>query len=80
MAFVTSSRPHARLVSVDPSKALVMEGVVDYFDHRDTVNNMFGVAITQDEMVFAEKEVFCVGQVRTDHAVFMMLYASQLML
>ena len=48
---------------MDPSKALAMEGVVDYVDHRDTANNMFSVAITQDEMVFAEKEVFCVGQV-----------------
>jgi CO/xanthine dehydrogenase Mo-binding subunit len=32
--FVTSTKPHAKLVKVDPSAALAMEGVEGYFDHR----------------------------------------------
>jgi hypothetical protein len=33
-ALVTSTRPHARLLAVDPSEALEVPGVTGYYDHR----------------------------------------------
>ncbi|KAK2191207.1 hypothetical protein NP493_57g06060 [Ridgeia piscesae] len=63
LALVISSKAHAKLISVDASRALQMPGVVDFIDHKDIpANNYFG-AVIQDQTVFAVDEVKCQGQV-----------------
>jgi xanthine dehydrogenase/oxidase len=60
MGLVLSRRAHARIISVDASPALGMEGVVAYVDHKDVEgSNQFSIAIVKDELVFAVDEVFC---------------------
>jgi len=57
LALVISSKAHAKLISVDASRALQMPGVVDFIDHKDIpANNYFG-AVIQDQTVFAVDEV-----------------------
>ncbi|KAK5112105.1 hypothetical protein LTR62_004447 [Meristemomyces frigidus] len=61
---VLSTKPHAKLVSVDPAPALDIPGVIDYVDHRDLPNekaNWWG-APNCDETFFAVDEVFTAGQ------------------
>jgi xanthine dehydrogenase/oxidase len=59
---VLSTRPHAKLLRVDASKALEAEGVVGYFDHRDVPGDNHIGAVAHDEEVFVTSEVTCVGQ------------------
>ena len=35
LGFVLSTRPHARIVSVDTSAAMELPGVIGYVDHTD---------------------------------------------
>jgi xanthine dehydrogenase/oxidase len=61
---VISAKAHAKLLSVDPSPALALPGVVDWVDRHDVVNkkaNMWGAPMC-DEVFFAEEEVFTAGQ------------------
>jgi xanthine dehydrogenase/oxidase len=58
---VLSSKPHALLLKVDPSKALSLEGVHAYVDYKDLKHNSYGI-ITKDDEFFASKEVNFVGQ------------------
>jgi xanthine dehydrogenase/oxidase len=61
---VLSTKAHARLLSVDPSPALDLPGVVDWVDHRDLASpeaNWWG-APSCDEVFFAVDEVFTAGQ------------------
>lgn len=61
---VLSTKAHAKLLSVDPSAALDIPGVIDYVDHRDLPNekaNWWG-APNCDEVFFAVDEVFTAGQ------------------
>ena len=61
---VLSTKAHARLMSVDPSPAMELPGVVDWIDHRDLPNpeaNWWG-APSCDEVFFAVDEVFTAGQ------------------
>ena len=61
---VISTKAHAKLVSVDPSPALALPGVVAWVDRHDVVNkkaNMWGAPMC-DEVFFAEEEVFTAGQ------------------
>lgn len=61
---VLSSKPHAKIISVDASKALDIPGVIDYVDHRDLPNpeaNWWG-APKSDELFFAVDEVTTAGQ------------------
>lgn len=63
-SMVLSTKPHAKLISVDPSVALDIPGVVDYVDHRDLPNpqaNWWGVP-KSDEVFFAVDEVTTAGQ------------------
>lgn len=65
LALVLSTRAHAKLLSVDPSEALEMDGVLSYVDWRDMPSkkaNCWGTA-AQDEYFFAEDEVTCHGQI-----------------
>ena len=57
MAFVLSTKAHARIVKVDASAALEMPGVVDYVDHRSVPGpNNTGYYIIQDEEIFRQKK------------------------
>ncbi|BGP22254.1 xanthine dehydrogenase/oxidase [Rhodotorula toruloides] len=65
LALVLSTRAHAKLLSVDPSEALEMDGVLTYVDWHDMPSrkaNCWGTA-AQDEYFFAEDEVTCHGQI-----------------
>ncbi|GAO17406.1 hypothetical protein UVI_02024150 [Ustilaginoidea virens] len=62
--WVLSTKAHARIKSVDFSKALDMPGVVDYVDANDMPSaeaNKFG-PLRFDEVFFAEGEVHTAGQ------------------
>ena len=65
LAFVLSSRAHAKIVNVDASEALREAGVVDFLTHKDVPgsSNRFHTVIANDEFLFAEDEVHCVGQI-----------------
>ena len=61
---VLSTKAHAKILSVDPSLALGLAGVVDYVDHNDLPDpkaNWWG-APNCDEVFFAVDEVFTAGQ------------------
>jgi len=61
MAHVASSRPHARLIDVDPSEALAMKGVVDFVSYKDVpAKNNYALMSSlkdEDETVFAKDTV-----------------------
>jgi len=58
MAHVVSTRSHARIVNIDPSEALSMDGVVDFISHEDVpAQNNYAVITAKDETVFAEDKV-----------------------
>ncbi|NP_001295373.1 aldehyde oxidase [Callithrix jacchus] len=61
LTFVTSSRAHAKIVSIDLSEALSMPGVVDIMtaEHLGDVNSFCFFAET--ETLLATDKVFCVG-------------------
>lgn len=61
---VLSTKPHAKILSVDASAALDIPGVVDYVDHKDLPSpqaNWWG-GVTPDELFFAVDEVTTAGQ------------------
>ena len=61
---VLSTKPHARLLSVDAAPAMDIPGVVDFVDHHDLPSpeaNWWG-APNCDEVFFAVDEVFTAGQ------------------
>lgn len=61
---VLSTKAHAKILSVDPSAALEIPGVVDYVDHTDLPNpqaNWWGAPVS-DELFFAVDEVTTAGQ------------------
>ncbi|EMC95084.1 hypothetical protein BAUCODRAFT_577650 [Baudoinia panamericana UAMH 10762] len=61
---VLSTKAHAKILSVDHTRALDIPGVVDWVDHTDLPNaeaNWWG-APNCDELFFAVDEVFTAGQ------------------
>ncbi|KAI9759992.1 MAG: hypothetical protein M4579_001929 [Chaenotheca gracillima] len=61
---VLSTKPRAKLTSVDYSPAMELPGVVDWVDHTDLPSpeaNWWGAPI-RDEVFFAVDEVFTAGQ------------------
>uniref|UniRef100_A0A8D0P4E3 aldehyde oxidase n=1 Tax=Sus scrofa TaxID=9823 RepID=A0A8D0P4E3_PIG len=62
LTFVTSSRAHAKIVSIDLSEALSLPGVVDIVteEHLNGVNSF--CLLTKPEKLLSTDEVFCVGQ------------------
>ncbi|XP_036899558.1 aldehyde oxidase isoform X1 [Sturnira hondurensis] len=62
LAFVTSSRAHAKIMSIDLSEALSLPGVVDVVTegHLEGVNSF--CFLTKPEKLLWSEEVFCVGQ------------------
>ena len=66
LVFVTSTKPHAKILDIDPSEALLIDGVVDFVSHKDLPpeRNLTGIPdFSNDEELFASKVVHCVGQV-----------------
>lgn len=59
---VTSTLPHAEIVSVDTSEALELEGVEGYFDINNVPGDNKIGDIIHDEDLFADKVVTRVGQ------------------
>ncbi|XP_062958710.1 aldehyde oxidase 4 [Cynocephalus volans] len=59
LAVVTSTRAHAKIISIDISEALALPGVVDVITAKDVPgdNNHHG------EIIYAQNEVICVGQI-----------------
>ncbi|PKK19615.1 aldehyde oxidase 1 [Columba livia] len=63
LAVVTSSRAHAKIVSIDTSEALKGPGVFDIITAHDVpATNEFYYS-DDPEIIFARKEVICVGQI-----------------
>ncbi|XP_069343758.1 aldehyde oxidase 2 [Eulemur rufifrons] len=59
MVLVTSSRAHAKIISVDFSEALELPGVVDVI----TAEDVPGTNGAEDDKLLAVDEVLCVGQI-----------------
>ena len=62
LALVHSTKAYAKLVSVDPSAALAMPGVVDYISHQDVPGSNSWTVLGKEvrpeqEEIFATKEV-----------------------
>ncbi|KAF4014221.1 hypothetical protein G4228_005625 [Cervus hanglu yarkandensis] len=62
LTFVTSSRAHAKIVSIDLSEALSLPGVVDILteEHLPDINTID--FLTASEKILSTDEVSCVGQ------------------
>ncbi|KAL9892420.1 xanthine dehydrogenase rosy [Glossina fuscipes fuscipes] len=64
LALVLSTRPHAKILDIDPSKALAMPGVHAFFCSKDLTEHENEVGpVFHDEHVFAAGTVHCQGQV-----------------
>ncbi|XP_029335509.1 aldehyde oxidase 3 isoform X2 [Mus caroli] len=59
LAVVTSSKSHAKIISLDASEALASLGVVDVITARDVP----GDNGREEESLYAQDEVICVGQI-----------------
>ncbi|XP_040827889.1 aldehyde oxidase 2 [Ochotona curzoniae] len=59
MALVTSTRAHAKIISIDFSEALELPEVVDVI----TADDIPGTNGTEDDKLLAVNEVHCVGQI-----------------
>ncbi|KAJ8045585.1 Xanthine dehydrogenase/oxidase [Holothuria leucospilota] len=62
VAFVFSEKAHAKIISMDFSKALALDGVIDVVSHEDVPGSNLTTPF-QDEELFAVDEVFWVGQI-----------------
>uniref|UniRef100_A0A2K6CJJ7 FAD-binding PCMH-type domain-containing protein n=1 Tax=Macaca nemestrina TaxID=9545 RepID=A0A2K6CJJ7_MACNE len=59
LAPITSTRAHAKIISIDISEALALPGVVDVI----TAEDVPGDNNYQGEIFYAQNEVICVGQI-----------------
>ena len=59
LGLVLSQKTHARIIKIDASKALEMQGVHSFVCHKDLREdrNRFSVAVLKDEEIFASSEV-----------------------
>ncbi|CAH0714490.1 unnamed protein product, partial [Brenthis ino] len=63
LAFVLSSKAHAKLVSVNPNEALKQPGVVAFFSAKDLTADQNAIGpIFHDEELFASEKVISQGQ------------------
>lgn len=64
MALVMSSKAHAKIINIDITEAMDMEGVIDFVSAKDIPRerNRIG-GVIHDETVFAVDEVTCVGHI-----------------
>jgi xanthine dehydrogenase molybdopterin-binding subunit B len=59
LAFVTSQRAHAKIISVDSSEAVKLPGVVDFISYKDIPGqNRWGGAFDDEEIFASEKVSF----------------------
>ncbi|XP_014251317.1 xanthine dehydrogenase-like [Cimex lectularius] len=64
LSLVVSTKAHAKIVNIDPSAALAMEGVVAFFSAKDVPKELNHTGpVIQDEEVFASEKVTSQGQV-----------------
>ncbi|KAL3157593.1 hypothetical protein ABBQ32_012044 [Trebouxia sp. C0010 RCD-2024] len=61
-ALVVSSRPHAKILSVDATAAANKPGVAGYFGAKDVPGGNDMGAVVHDEECFASEVVTCIGQ------------------
>ncbi|XP_051841866.1 aldehyde oxidase 3-like isoform X2 [Antechinus flavipes] len=59
LAVVTSTKPHAKIISIDASEALALPGVVDIITAQDVPAENGD----EEERLYAQDEVICVGQI-----------------
>jgi len=58
LSLVLSTRAHAKILKIDSSKALSMEGVVSFFSSKDLAENRRWVGpVFHDEEVFVSEKV-----------------------
>lgn len=60
MALVISTRSHAKILKIDPTKALSMEGVVSFFFSKDITEDRrwIGPVFHDEEIFISEKVLF----------------------
>ncbi|XP_066511010.1 aldehyde oxidase-like [Hoplias malabaricus] len=63
VSMVTSTRAHAKLISIDASEALSIPGVVTFITAEHVPGQNRRVWFGNVEELFAEEEVICVGQI-----------------
>lgn len=58
LALVFSTRAHAKILGIDPTKALSVEGVVSFFSAKDIAEGRRWVGpVVHDEEVFVSEKV-----------------------
>lgn len=64
LAFVLSTKPHAKIINIDATEALAMKGVHDFVSAKDISkqHNVWG-SVIHDEKVFYSGEVTSQGQI-----------------
>lgn len=66
-----STKAHAKLVSVDPSEALRMRGIIDYVSLKDIPGSTtWGMIVPDEEEIFASEKVGIVLKVHINDALF----------
>ncbi|XP_044524995.1 aldehyde oxidase 3-like [Gracilinanus agilis] len=73
LAVVTSTRPHAKIISIDVSEALALPGVIDIITSQDVPAENGD----EEERLYAQDEVICVGQIVCTVAADTCLHAKQ---
>lgn len=64
LALVLSTRAHAKILRIDPTKALSMEGVVSFFSSKDIAEERRWLGpVFHDEEVFVSEKVTSQGQI-----------------
>uniref|UniRef100_A0A673L3J5 Aldehyde oxidase 3-like n=1 Tax=Sinocyclocheilus rhinocerous TaxID=307959 RepID=A0A673L3J5_9TELE len=63
VSMVTSTRAHAKIISIDASVALAMSGVITFISAKDVPGQNRRLWFNNPEELFAEEEVICVGQI-----------------
>ena len=65
ISFVISKHAFAKILNIDPSKALQSEEVVGFYCAKDIApsNNKFTMVVSHDEWLFADDFVHCEGQI-----------------
>jgi len=57
LTLVLSTRAHAKILRIDPTKALSMEGVVSFFSSKDIEEEIKWGPIFHDEEIFVSEKV-----------------------
>ncbi|XP_051780208.1 xanthine dehydrogenase/oxidase isoform X1 [Erpetoichthys calabaricus] len=63
LALVTSTKAHAKILSIDTTEALKLPGVVCFVSAKDISGSNATGPVFQDETVFADDEVTCIGHI-----------------